>query len=132
MGNRYYIMPMLDGFSEVFLVAGSRTTGGRAQTYAITGPGWSGTLPPGVKQVKSPTGMVWILGRIYCTGTPEDYREVHALQDKFFGRCPSAPTVSNTRRRGRGRSCFDMKKAVRKQVNGLGYRGLFPHPGQAA
>ena len=53
MGDRYYIMPMLDGWSEVFEVAGSRTTGGKAQTYAITGPGWSGTLPPGVTQVKS-------------------------------------------------------------------------------
>ena len=73
MGDRYYIMPMLDGWSEVFKVASSRTTGGKAQTYAITGPGWSGTLPQGVTQVKSPTGMVWILGRIYSTGTPEDY-----------------------------------------------------------
>ena len=27
--------------------------------------------------------MVWILGRIYCTGTPEDYAAVHALQDAF-------------------------------------------------
>jgi hypothetical protein len=27
--------------------------------------------------------MVWILGRIYCTGTPQDYAAVHALQDKF-------------------------------------------------
>ncbi len=27
--------------------------------------------------------MVWILGRIYCTGTPEDYEAVHALQDQF-------------------------------------------------
>ena len=27
--------------------------------------------------------MVWLLGRIYCTGTPEDYVAVHALQDKF-------------------------------------------------
>ena len=27
--------------------------------------------------------MVWILGRIYCTGTPEDYKAVHALQDQF-------------------------------------------------
>jgi len=49
MGDRYYIMPMLDGWSEVFNVAGSRTTGGKAQTYAITGPGWSGTLPQGVR-----------------------------------------------------------------------------------
>ena len=27
--------------------------------------------------------MVRILGRIYSTGTPEDYKAVHALQDSF-------------------------------------------------
>ena len=83
MGNRYYIVPMLDGWSEVFKVASPSTTGSKAQTYAITGPGWKGTLPKGVTQVKSSTGMVWVLGRIYSTGTPEDYKAVHALQDKF-------------------------------------------------
>jgi hypothetical protein len=46
MGNRYYIIPMLDGYSEVFSVASPATTGYKAQTYAITGPGWTGTLPP--------------------------------------------------------------------------------------
>jgi hypothetical protein len=69
MGDRYYIMPMLSAFNEVFFVADPRTTGGKAQKYAVTGPGWSGTLPEGVQQVKSPTALVWILGRIYCTGT---------------------------------------------------------------
>jgi hypothetical protein len=83
MGDRYYLMPMLDGWTDVFQVPGKRTTGGKAQTYALTGPGWSGTLPAGVTEYKSPTNMVWILGRIYCTGTPEDYAAVHALQDKF-------------------------------------------------
>jgi hypothetical protein len=51
MDDRYYIVPMLDGWSEVFMVASSPTTGGSAQTYAITGPGWSGALPQGVTQV---------------------------------------------------------------------------------
>jgi hypothetical protein len=36
---------------------GSRTTGQKAQTYAITGPGWTGKLPQGVKEVKSPTSV---------------------------------------------------------------------------
>ena len=120
MGDRYYIMPMLDGWSEVFEVASSRTNGGKPQTYAITGPGWTGKLPQGVTQVKSPTGMVWILGRIYCAGTPEDYKAVHALQDKFsvvplssYGK-PYTPPQGEVDPGG-----VDMKMAVRKQVNGL-------------
>jgi hypothetical protein len=83
MGDRYYLMPMLDAWTNVFQVPGKRTTGDKAQKYAITGPGWSGTLPAGVTEYKSPTAMIWILGRIYCTGTPQDYAAVHALQDKF-------------------------------------------------
>jgi hypothetical protein len=119
MGDRYYIMPMLDGYSEVFKVASPRTTGGKAQTYAITGPGWSGTLPQGVTEVKSPTGIVWILGRIYSTGTPEDYKAVHALQNKFSVVPLSAYGKPYTPLQGAVDSSFDMKTAVRKQVNAL-------------
>ncbi len=81
--GRYFLFPMLDGWTTVFQVPGTRTTGTGPQTYAITGPGWAGTLPAGVKEYKSPTSMVWLLGRIYCTGTPEDYAAVHALQDQI-------------------------------------------------
>ena len=55
-GDRYFLIPMLDGWTNVFQVPGKRTTGDRAQTYAITGPGWTGKLPDGVKEYKSPTG----------------------------------------------------------------------------
>ena len=82
MKGRYFLMPMLDGWTSVFQAPGKRTTGTEAQTYAITGPGWTGTLPEGMKEYKSPTSMVWLLGRIYCTGTPEDYAAVHSIQDK--------------------------------------------------
>ncbi len=125
MGNRYYIIPMLDGYSEVFSVASPATTGYKAQTYAITGPGWTGTLPSGVTQVKSPTGMVWVLGRIYCTGTPEDYKAVHALQDKVtviplssYGK-PYTPPPAQVDPN------FDMKTAVRKQVDALDIDAYF-------
>jgi hypothetical protein len=119
MGERYYIMPMLDGFSEVFKVASSSRTGGKAQTYAITGPGWSGTLPEGVTRVDSPTAMVWVLGRIYCTGTPEDYAAVHALQDRFTVVPLSSYGKPYTPPPGVVDPGFDMKTAVRKQVNAL-------------
>ena len=48
MKGRYALFPMLDGWTTVFQVPGKRTTGTGAQTYAITGPGWKGTLPAGV------------------------------------------------------------------------------------
>ena len=50
MKGRYFLMPMLDGWTNVFDVPGKRTTGTDAQVYAITGPGWTGTLPEGVTQ----------------------------------------------------------------------------------
>jgi len=125
MGERYYIMPMLDGFSEVLSVASPLATGSKAQTYAITGPGWSGTLPQGVTQVKSPTGMVWILGRIYSTGAPEDYKALHTLQDKFSVVPISAYAKPYTPAPGVVDASFDMKTGVRKQVNALDIYAYF-------
>ena len=50
--GRYALFPMLDGWTDIFQVPGKRTTGTGAQKYAITGPGWSGTLPAGVTENK--------------------------------------------------------------------------------
>lgn len=119
MKDRYFLFPMLDGWTDVFQAPGKRTTGTAAQTYAITGPGWKGALPSGVKEYKSPTSLVWILGRIYCTGTPEDYAAVHAAQDQ----CKLVPLSSYgkpyTPPAGEVDRSIDMKTAVRDQVNGL-------------
>jgi hypothetical protein len=125
MGDRYYLMPMLDGWTEVFQVPGKRTTGGKAQKYAITGPGWSGTLPAGVTEYKSPTGIVWILGRIYCTGTPDDYAKVHALQDKFFLVPLSSYGKPYTPLPGEVDNNLDMKTAVRDQVDAMDVNSYF-------
>ena len=119
MKDRYYLVPLLNGWTEVFQVPGKRTTGGGAQTYAITGPGWKGALPAGVKEYKSETDLVWILGRIYCTGTPEDYAAVHALQDQFKLAPLSAYGKDYTPPAGKVDPAVDMKTAVRQQVNSL-------------
>jgi hypothetical protein len=116
-GDRYYLMPMLDGWTEVFQVPGQRTTGNRAQTYAITGPGWTGTLPAGLTEYKSPTNLVWILGRIYCTGTPEDYAAVHALQDELTLVPLSAYGKPYTPQPGQVDPSIDMRTPPRDQVN---------------
>lgn len=125
MGDRYFLMPMLDGWTDVFQVPGKRTTGGKAQVYAITGPGWTGTLPTGVTEYKSPTGIVWILGRIYCTGTPDDYAKVHALQDKFTLVPLSSYGKPYTPVPGEVDNALDMKTAVRDQVDALDVTAYF-------
>ncbi len=119
MGDRYALFPMLDGWTNVFEVPGQRTTGTGAQTYAITGPGWSGTLPEGVTEYKSPIGIVWLLGRIYCTGTKEDYNAVHKLQDDVSLVPLSAWGTDSTPPAGTVDPSIDMKTAVRDQVNAL-------------
>jgi len=127
MGDRYYLMPMLDGWTDVFQVPGKRTTGGKAQAYAVTGPGWAGTLPAGVTEYKSPTGLVWILGRIYCTGTPDDYAKVHALQDKFSVVPLSAYGKPYTPPPNEVDANFDMKTGVRDQVDAMGVKEYFSY-----
>jgi hypothetical protein len=123
--GHYYLMPMLDGWTDVFQVPGKRTTGTGPQKYAITGPGWRGTLPAGVTEYRSPTAIVWLLGRIYCTGRPEDYEAVHKMQDEVsivplssYGK-PYTPTA------GKVDPSIDMKKPVRDQVNSLDATAYF-------
>jgi hypothetical protein len=115
--GRYYLMPMLDAWTNVFQVPGKRTTGTKAQEYAITGPNWKGVLPPGVTEYKSPTAMVWILGRTYCTGTPEDYNAVHALQDRYSLVPLSAYGKPYTPPEGTVDPSIDTKTPVRDQVD---------------
>jgi hypothetical protein len=112
-------MPMLDAWTTVFQVPGTRTTGTKAQRYAITGSRWSGTLPAGVTEYESATNLVWILGRTYCTGTPEDYKKVHAFQDQLSLVPLSAYGKSYTPPRGHVDPNIDMKASPRDQVNAL-------------
>ncbi len=119
MRGRYFLLPFLDGWTNVFAVPGSRTTGTGAQTYLISGPGWSGAVPAGMTELKSSTAVVWLLGRIYCTGTPEDYAAVHALQDEFKLQPLSTWGKDYTPPPGKVDPAIDMKTAVRDQVNRL-------------
>ena len=78
-GGRYYLLPMLDLWADVFASPGKRTTGTAEQTFAIVGPDWKGELPKGVDMVRSPTGLGWMIGRTQTNGKP-DFGRVHAFQ----------------------------------------------------
>jgi len=78
-GGRYYLLPMLDMWTDVFASPGWRTTGTAADNFLVTPPGWTGTVPPNFTHIDAPTPYVWIIGRTKTDG-PADYDAVHKIQ----------------------------------------------------
>jgi hypothetical protein len=77
--GRYYLLPMLDMWTDVFASPGWRTTGTQAGNFLLTPPGWNGTMPTGFTRIDAPTPYVWIIGRTKTDGPP-DYDAVHKIQ----------------------------------------------------
>lgn len=88
--SRYYLLELLDEWTNVISSIGTRTNGGKKSAYAIVGPNWKGDLPKDVIAIHSPTNYVWILGRTETKG-PKDYSAVHKIQDEY-----SLMTLGNT------------------------------------
>ena len=73
MQGRFFIMQMLDAWTEVSPQSPSPRLNSQPGDYALVGPDFTGTLPSGFEAViKIPTNSMWILGRIYTTGTEAD------------------------------------------------------------
>lgn len=81
--DRYYLLPMLDAYTNVFASPGKRTTGTEAGDYLITGPGYKGTVPANMKEIKALTNMVWILGRTQCNSPQDGATTVKKIQDGY-------------------------------------------------
>jgi hypothetical protein len=64
MNDRYYSVQFSDPFDVNFAYVGTRTTGTQAGNYLITGPGWKGQVPSGMKQISSPDNSVLVIGRV--------------------------------------------------------------------
>jgi hypothetical protein len=98
--GRYYLLPMLDAWTDVFASPGWRTTGTQAGNFLITPPGWSGHVPSGMTRISAPTPHVWIIGRTKTDG-PSDYDAVHKIQAGYkvtplsqWGKPPVPPKVT--------------------------------------
>jgi hypothetical protein len=109
-GGRYYLLPMLDMWTDVFASPGWRTTGTAAANYLVTPPGWRPDLrdkaieefklPANTQRIEAPTPYVWVIGRTKTDG-PADYDAVHKIQAGYkitplsqWGKEPTVPTVT--------------------------------------
>ena len=81
-GHRYYSFEFLDPYTNVFHYVGTRTTGDGAGSYAITGPGFRGRLPPGLTRIRSAYRRMWLVGRTLARGAA-DLPAVHRIQDGY-------------------------------------------------
>ena len=124
-GDRYYLLQMLDAWTNVFASPGTRTTGDREEHFAVFGPHWAGTLPAEVQGIKSPTNMVWIIGHTQTSGK-NDYPAVHAIQAQYqltplsaFGRRYRPPKDMPVR------SDLDMERPPVEQVSDMDASAFF-------
>ena len=123
--GRYYMLPMLDMWTDVFAAPGTRTSGTKASNFAIVGPRWKGKLPEDVEQIRSTTNIGWIIGRTQTNGT-EDYQNVHKIQDSYkltplskWGNPYTPPAKSSVN------SKWDMKTPPPVQVSSMSAKEYF-------
>lgn len=81
-GGRYFMLPILDMWTDVIASPGSRTSGTDAANYLIVGPNWQGAPPKDVEVIRSTTNIGWIIGRTQTNGAA-DYAHVHKIQDGY-------------------------------------------------
>lgn len=78
--DRYYVLQLVDAWSNNFAYVGRRATGTSEAELLLVAPDFDGRAPEGMRVVRAPTGVFAIVGRIQVDGE-DDLPAVHALQD---------------------------------------------------
>lgn len=109
--GRFYLLQMMDMWSDVFASPGTRTTGSGAMTFALRGPKWMGPIPRGAVEIRSPTEQGWILGRTQTNGKA-DYDAVHRFQSRIVAKPYSDYGDGAPPRKGEVHADIDMSAPV--------------------
>ncbi|WP_298872145.1 DUF1254 domain-containing protein [uncultured Bradyrhizobium sp.] len=81
--GRYFVLQLLNMWTDDFGSVGTRTTGKAGGNFLIAGPKWNGTPPPDVKTVyRCSTRYGWVLTQMAAAG-PQDFPAIHKLQDQL-------------------------------------------------
>jgi hypothetical protein len=121
--GRYYLVAMLDAWSNVAASLGKRTTGTQKEEFAIVGPGWKGTLPGGVSEVKSPTELAWLFARIQA-GVAADRDAASRIQSELKLRRLTGPGKQGPKAAAAA-SAIDTAIAPREQVSKMDAAAFF-------
>ena len=109
--GRYYLLEIMDMWSDVFASPGTRTNGDGAHTFAIRGPRWTGPIPRGAAEIRSPTEQGWIIGRTQTNGKA-DFDAVHKFQNRLVAKSYSDYASNAAPRRGEVNAAIDMSAPV--------------------
>ena len=81
--GRYFVMQMMNMWTDDFGSVGSRTTGTEPGNFLIAGPKWDGAVPPDIKETyRCSTRFAWVLVQTVANG-PQDFPEVIALEHEY-------------------------------------------------
>ena len=81
--GRYYVMQLVDTWTNNFAYIGRRANGTRAGIYLLAAADWQGDTPPGMTLLRVPTKVFSILGRHIVSGA-EDVPNVVKLQEQTW------------------------------------------------
>ena len=83
VGDRYVVFPVQDAWGNIDNVIGTRTEGNDGGNYLISGPGWKGTVPKGMKHFRVHTNVAFLPGRSMVR-SPEDAKAfADTVQDHY-------------------------------------------------
>lgn len=63
--NRYYMIEIVDMWTNAFAYIGGKKTGYKGGKFLLTGPNWKGEVPKAVKQISCPTPWVLVQPRVH-------------------------------------------------------------------